>query len=75
MNGTVYLIGVAQSQKELDRVRDHARQIRYVRRIVSHVRIKEREGWRRLANEAAPQRPARPTSCAASAPARTADSI
>ncbi len=40
VNGVVYLIGVAQSQEELDRVINHARQISYVRRIVSHVRIK-----------------------------------
>jgi osmotically-inducible protein OsmY len=40
VNGTVYLIGVAQSQTELDRVINHARQISYVRRIVSHVRVK-----------------------------------
>ena len=37
---TVYLMGIAQSQAELDRVRNHARSIDYVRRIVSHVRIK-----------------------------------
>lgn len=41
VNGTVYLIGVAQSQAELDRVINHARQISYVRRIISHVRIKQ----------------------------------
>lgn len=44
VNGTVYLMGIAQNQAELDRVRNHARQIRYVRRIVSHVRIKDAEG-------------------------------
>lgn len=36
----VYLMGIAQDQAELDRVRDNARQIPYVRRIVSYVRIK-----------------------------------
>lgn len=41
VNGTIYLIGVAQSQAELDRVINHARQISYVRRIISHVRIKQ----------------------------------
>jgi len=44
VNGTVYLMGIAQSQAELDRVRNHARQIRYVRRIISHVRIKDAKG-------------------------------
>ncbi len=44
VNGTVYLMGIAQDRNELDRVRNHARQIRYVRRIVSHVRIKDAEG-------------------------------
>ncbi len=44
VNGTVYLMGIAQSQAELDRIRNHARQIRYVRRIISHVRIKDAKG-------------------------------
>lgn len=44
VNGTVYLMGIAQDQAELDRIRNHARQIRYVRRIVSHVRIKDAKG-------------------------------
>lgn len=44
VNGTVYLMGIAQGQAELDRIRNHARQIRYVRRIVSHVRIKGAKG-------------------------------
>ena len=44
VNGTVYLMGIAQDQAELDRIRNHARQIRYVRRIVSHVRIKGAKG-------------------------------
>lgn len=38
---TVYLLGIAQSDAELRRVKNHARSIDYVRRIVSHVRIKE----------------------------------
>lgn len=38
----VYLMGIAQDQEELDRVRNHARQLRYVRRIVSYVRLKGR---------------------------------
>ncbi len=40
VNGTVYLMGVAQNQAELNRVKSHARALDYVRRIISHVRIK-----------------------------------
>jgi len=39
-NAIVYLIGIAQSQAELNRVINHARNISRVRDIVSHVRIK-----------------------------------
>ncbi|NNG05789.1 MAG: BON domain-containing protein [Inquilinus sp.] len=39
--GTVFLMGIAQDQAELDRVIDHARQIPYVRRVVDYVRVKE----------------------------------
>ena len=41
VNGIVYLIGIAQNQRELDRVIAHARNIGYVRRIISHVRLKK----------------------------------
>jgi len=41
VNGTVYIMGIAQSQAELNRVRDHARQLAYVRRVISYVRIKD----------------------------------
>lgn len=41
VNGTVYLMGIAQSEAELDRVRNHARQLAYVRRVVSYMRIKD----------------------------------
>ena len=41
VNGIVYLIGIAQNQKELDRVIAHARDINYVRNIISHVRVKK----------------------------------
>ncbi|MEQ8667240.1 MAG: BON domain-containing protein [Rhodospirillales bacterium] len=41
VNGVVYLIGIAQSQAELDRVIAHARDIKRVRRVISHVRIKD----------------------------------
>jgi osmotically-inducible protein OsmY len=38
--GTIYLMGVAQDQAELQRVIDHARDIPYVRGVVSFVRLK-----------------------------------
>jgi osmotically-inducible protein OsmY len=40
VNGTVYLIGSARGQSELDRVTDYARNIANVRRVVSYVRIR-----------------------------------
>jgi osmotically-inducible protein OsmY len=46
VNGVVYLMGVAQSAAELSRVEDHARHLAYVRRIVSHVRIKQQSASR-----------------------------
>lgn len=39
VNGIVYLLGIAQSQGELDRVVRHANAIDYVRKVVSHVRV------------------------------------
>lgn len=41
VNGTVYLFGVAQDRAELDRVTNHARNLKYVRKVVSHVLLKE----------------------------------
>ena len=41
VNGRVYLIGIAQNRAELRRVMDHAGNIRYVRDVISHVRIKD----------------------------------
>lgn len=41
VNGIVYLIGIAQDQGELDRIIAHGRGIDYVRRIISHVRVKK----------------------------------
>jgi osmotically-inducible protein OsmY len=38
--GTIYLMGVAQNQAELQRVIDHARDISYVRSVISFVRLK-----------------------------------
>lgn len=40
VNQVVYLMGVAQSQAELDRVIGHAKNISYVRRVVNYVRVK-----------------------------------
>jgi osmotically-inducible protein OsmY len=40
VNGTVYLLGIAQDAAELQRVRNHARALDYVRRVISHVRVK-----------------------------------
>jgi len=42
--GTVYLIGIAQNQAELDRVIAHARSVGYVQKVISHVRVKKRTG-------------------------------
>ena len=41
VGGTVYLIGLAQNQAELDRVVAHARNIGYVRNVISYVRVKK----------------------------------
>ena len=40
VNGTVYLIGIAQNQPELDRVIAYARGLTYVKKVISHVRLK-----------------------------------
>ncbi|MCG8512449.1 MAG: BON domain-containing protein [Rhodospirillales bacterium] len=40
VNGTIYLIGIAQNQAEIDRVLAHARGIDYVKNVISHVRVK-----------------------------------
>ena len=40
VNGTVYLIGIAQNKKELDNVKNHASKTKFVRNVISHVRIK-----------------------------------
>ncbi len=41
VNGNVYLAGVAKDAAELERVTDHARKINGVKKVVSHVRLKE----------------------------------
>jgi len=40
VNGTVYLIGIAQNDAELNRVKQHASQVKFVRNVISHVRVK-----------------------------------
>lgn len=40
VNGTVYLLGLAQSQTELDKLTNHARNINGVIKVISHVRLK-----------------------------------
>ena len=41
VNGVIYLMGIAQNKVELERVTDHARGLAGVRRIISHVRMKD----------------------------------
>ena len=41
VNGVVYLMGIALDQAELERVTNHARTIRGVRKVVSHVRLRD----------------------------------
>jgi osmotically-inducible protein OsmY len=43
VDGSVYLIGSARSQAELDRVTDAARKVPYVKRVVSYVEIRPGE--------------------------------
>jgi osmotically-inducible protein OsmY len=40
-NGTIYLIGIAQGPREMGRVLAYARDIKHVRRVANHVRVKE----------------------------------
>ncbi|MDG2033715.1 MAG: BON domain-containing protein [Rhodospirillales bacterium] len=42
VKGTVYLIGIAQNQRELDRVIAHASAIKHVINVISHVRLKKK---------------------------------
>lgn len=41
VNGTVYIMGVAQDQAELDRVLTRAGDVKYVKKVVSHVLLKD----------------------------------
>lgn len=40
VNGNVYLMGIAQDQKELDRVIDYARNATQVKNVISYVRLR-----------------------------------
>lgn len=40
VNGTVYLIGIAQGRAELNRAKQHAASVKFVRNVISHVRVK-----------------------------------
>ena len=42
VTGTVYLIGIAKNRAELDRVLAYARDLTYVKKVISHVRLKAR---------------------------------
>lgn len=41
VGGVVYLMGIAQNQAELERVTNHARNLSYVRKVESFVRLKD----------------------------------
>ena len=41
VNGVVYLMGIARDATELDRVKNHARNLSYVRRVTSYVVIRD----------------------------------
>jgi osmotically-inducible protein OsmY len=56
VNGTVYLMGTARTQEELDRVVNHARNLSGVRQVVNYVEI--RPGEPRNATAAQPRQPA-----------------
>lgn len=40
VNGTVFIMGIAQDQKELDRVLDYARNTKHVKSVTSYVRLR-----------------------------------
>lgn len=41
INGVVYVVGIAQDQAEIDKVIEHARRIKNVKKVVSHVLLKD----------------------------------
>lgn len=40
VNGTVFLMGIGRNQTEIDLVTNHARNLAYVKRVISYVRIR-----------------------------------
>ncbi|MBI3517002.1 MAG: BON domain-containing protein [Proteobacteria bacterium] len=72
VDGVVYLMGVAQSQAELDRATNYARNLRYVKRVVSYVRIKDRPAPAGTTTQATGQ-PGAPPGAAAPMPAPAPD--
>ena len=40
VNGHIFIMGIAQNQNELDRVKAHAQDVSYVRRVTSHAILK-----------------------------------
>lgn len=40
VGGTIYLLGIAQNQDEINRIMRYARNVRYVKNVVSHVVLK-----------------------------------
>ena len=57
VNGTVYLMGSARTQGELDLVTDYARNIPNVKRVVSYVQVRPGEPVPAMAQPAAPPPP------------------
>lgn len=43
LKGVVYIIGIAQNDEELSHVTNHARNIRFVKKVVNYVRVKPAE--------------------------------
>ncbi|HLF59495.1 MAG TPA: BON domain-containing protein [Alphaproteobacteria bacterium] len=41
VDGTVYMLGIAQNQDEIDRIMRYARNVRYVRDVVTHIILKD----------------------------------
>jgi osmotically-inducible protein OsmY len=69
VGGTVYIIGSARSQAELNRVVDHARNTPNVKRVVSYVRIRPGEPPRAMpSGGAAPGNAPPPNAAPASSP-------
>jgi osmotically-inducible protein OsmY len=71
VNGTIYLMGSARSQAELDRVVDYARNLSDVRKVMSYVKIRSGAEDAQASAAPAPERP-RVSAAPAAMPARPA---